>query len=200
MTEDTRLWEEARHGDASAFAALYDRHSDRVHGQALRLARTQHDAEDITAMVFLESWRKRATVRLVDGSILDWLLVTTNHVAQNAARSSRRHRIALAKIPAQPSEDDHSDRVLDELDASGRAGAVRKAFLALAKIDRDVLTLCVINDFPLAQAAETLDVPVGTVKSRLSRAKQRLAAATGPFDGHDTRPTDESATAMGSHS
>jgi RNA polymerase sigma factor (sigma-70 family) len=182
MTTESRLWEEARLGDGGSFGALYDKHRDRVFRQALRSTESRHDAEDITAMVFLEAWRKRDTVRLVDGSIVAWLLVTTNYVASNASRTARRHRIALAKLPAQPDVEDHSDAVLDDIEAEVREATMRAAFVTLPKMDRNVLTLCIINGFPLAQAAEILDVPLGTVKSRLSRAKQRLAALTGSFD------------------
>lgn len=185
MTNDLGLWEEASHGDADAFGALYDRHRDRVFSQASRLLRSRTDAEDVTAMVFLEAWRKRAVVRLVDRSILAWLLVTTNYVAANAARSARRHKVALAKIASQYVPDASAPAPDDGLENAERAASVRKAFLALKPMDRNVLTLCVIHEISLGQAAQILDVPLGTVKSRLSRAKSRLAALTGPLDGTD---------------
>lgn len=183
--DDDRLWEDARGGDAPSFGVLYDRHRDRVFRHALRLVRTTHDAEDITALVFLEAWRRRSSVRLVDGSIVGWLLVTTNYVAMNAARSARRHRIAVAKIVAPEPAEDHADRILTDLDGSETRTRVRAAFRKLPAIDRNVLTLCVLGELPLAQAAEVLGVPVGTVKSRLSRAKRRLASLTGSLDGVD---------------
>jgi RNA polymerase sigma factor (sigma-70 family) len=184
-SDEPGLWERARHGDSAAFATLYDRHRDRVFGQALRWTRSGHDAEDILALVFLEAWRRRAAVRVVETTILPWLLVTTNHVAQNADRASRRHRIALAKLPAQEDEADHSTRVLDDLDTDSASARVRAAFARLRPREQDVLTLCVVHEYSLAQAAEALGVPVGTVKSRLSRAKARLAQLTGPQDRED---------------
>jgi RNA polymerase sigma-70 factor (ECF subfamily) len=179
MVDETDVWDRARGGDSRSFATIFDTHYDRVMRHALRLAPTLHDAEDIAALVFLEAWRKRSAVRVVDGSVLPWLLVTANYVSLNAARTSRRHRIALAKLPPQANVDDPSDAVLDGLDASGRDSKLRRAFGRLSKNDRDVLTLCVVSELSLAQAAETLGVPVGTVKSRLSRAKERLATLTG---------------------
>lgn len=185
MTDDTGLWEDARGGDSAAFGALYERHRDRVFRQALRLVWRAHDAEDITALVFLEAWRKRDSVRVVEGSIIGWLLVTANYVGANAARSARRHRVAMAKLPPEEPSRDHADDVLAGVDELSRAALVRKAFARLSAKDQNVLTLCVVNDFSLAQAAETLGVPLGTAKSRLSRAKQRLATLTGRLDLDD---------------
>lgn len=184
-SDEPAIWGRATRGDSAAFAEIYDRHRDRVFGQALRWTRSGHDAEDVLALVFLEAWRRRSSVRIVDGSLLPWLLVTANHVAQNADRAARRHRIAMAKVPAQEDQADHSHRVLDDLDTDSDAARVRAAFARLRPRERDVLTLCVVHDYSLAQAAEALGVPVGTVKSRLSRAKARLASLTGPQDRDD---------------
>ena len=95
---DGELWRRAGAGDGEAFGQVFDRHRDRVFRSAPRLTRHRHDAEDVTALVFLEAWRRRAVVRIVDGSVLPWLLVTTGHVSQNAARARRRHTRALAAL------------------------------------------------------------------------------------------------------
>lgn len=180
--DEPGVWERARDGDGAAFTTIYDRHYDRVFRHAMRLVPTVHDTEDVAALVFLEAWRRRAVVRVVDGSVLPWLLVTTNYVAANARRAARRHRIALAKLPAQESVDDRTDEILDRIDATGRESALKAGFARLSTNDRDVLTLCVVHELPMADAAVVLGVPPGTVKSRLSRAKQRLAAHTsGPL-------------------
>jgi hypothetical protein len=63
-------------GDGAAFASLFSRHRDRVFMHSLRLVRTPFEAEDVTAMVFLEAWRCRSRVRLVNDSMLGWLLIT----------------------------------------------------------------------------------------------------------------------------
>ncbi|RKR74686.1 RNA polymerase sigma factor [Frondihabitans australicus] len=176
--DEIDVWARARDGDPEAFGSLFDRHRDRVFGQALRLVRTPHDAEDVTALVFLEAWRKRGSVRVVDSSILPWLLVTTNYVSRNATRAARRHRAAMASLPQAVPTPDHADVVLDAMDAGSRDAIVRQAFIRLPKPDQDVLTLCVVHEFTLQQAADGLGVPLGTVKSRLSRAKKRLADLT----------------------
>ncbi|ARJ06542.1 siderophore-interacting protein [Cnuibacter physcomitrellae] len=192
ITDEEETWARARDGDSSAFAALFDRHRDRVFGQALRLLRAPHDAEDVTAMVFLEAWRRRASVRVVDGSIVAWLLVTTNFVVRNQARSVRRYREALQRIPvpAASEQPDETADVDERLDNSSRDTQVRAAFARLSPNDQDVITLCLLEELPMEQAAAVLKVPVGTVKSRLSRARQRLGA-------HITELLSATATAKG---
>jgi len=164
-------------GDADAFGALFDLHNERVFRQALRLTASVHDAEDITAMVFLEAWRRRDAMRVVDGSVVGWLLVTTNYVHRNFTRASRRYRQALANLPAPEHAPDHAPWVDDRLDSDSRRSAVRTAMAQLPRRDQDILTLCVLEDLTTAEAAEALGVAPGTVKSRLSRAKARLSAA-----------------------
>jgi len=179
--DEAAAWSAARGGDGPAFASLFDRHRDRVFGHALRLVRERHDAEDVTAVVFLEAWRKRESVRLVDGSIIGWLLVTTNYAARNHTRGQRRYRTALAKIPAPAPQEDHAPAVDESLDGTGRDRAVRDAFANLSKRDQDVITLCVLEELTTAQAADALGVPEGTVKSRLSRARKRLTELASPL-------------------
>jgi RNA polymerase sigma-70 factor (ECF subfamily) len=185
-------WLAASTGDSAAFARVFDTHRDRVFGQALRLIRDPHEAEDVTALVFLEAWRKRASVRVVDGSVIGWLLVTTNHVVHNLARSTRRYRAVLERLPKPTLSGDHadpSDAVGERLDQDARDAQVRAAFARLSEADQNVMTLCVLEELTMEQAARLLGVPAGTVKSRLSRAKVRLAAHTSELLGESTTST-----------
>jgi RNA polymerase sigma factor (sigma-70 family) len=186
MGIESETWARARGGDPEAFGEVFDQHRDRVFGQALRLTRSAHDAEDVTALVFLEAWRRRSDVRVVDGSVIAWLLVTTNFVCNNTARSLRRHRAAMASLPQPEPNPDFSREVDARLDAEPRSRAARAAFAGLSKRDQDVVTLCVIEQLTATQAAVLLGIPAGTVKSRLSRAKQKLADLLSEFAGSET--------------
>lgn len=113
-------------------------------------------------------WRpgETARVRLVDDSVLPWLLVTATNVTNNTNRSARRYRALLARLP--PAE--HVTDPIAHIDGTEASTAL--AGLSLA--DRRVVVLCILEGFSEREAAVALGVPPGTVKSRLSRAKQRL--------------------------
>lgn len=174
-TNEYEVWARAVEGDAGAFGELFDEHRDRVFGHALRALASRHDAEDATAIVFLELWRHRRRVRVVNGSVIGWLLVTTNNVCRNQARSARRYRLALSKLSPERSHPDPTDDLSAELDRARSAPGVREVFAQLSARDQDILTLCVLEELTTAEAALALRIPIGTVKSRLHRAKNRMA-------------------------
>lgn len=172
---DIDLLHRAGAGDGDAFAQLFRRHRDRVFRHTLRLASTPSDAEDLVALTFAESWRKRNRIRAVDSSALPWLLVTASNLARNNARAFRRHQALLSKIPAPEPIADHSTEVLDRIHHDDIAARVRQSFERLNDRDREILSLCVLEELSASQVANFLHVPTGTVKSRLSRARTRLA-------------------------
>lgn len=153
---------------------LFDRHRDRVFRHVLHSAPSVADAEDAVAVTFLEAWRRRAEVRIVGGSVLPWLLVAATHVAQNQARSARRYRAALERLPREEVARDDAEAVLEQWESAGRRRALQEALARLSKRDREVIALCVIEELSMDAAAEALGVPKGTVKSRLSRARARM--------------------------
>ena len=165
---DAQLWAAAVRGDGESFGLVFDRHRDRVLRHSLRLVPGWHDAEEVVAVTFLEAWRKRDGVRFVGDSLLPWLLATATNVSRNVARSARRYRALLGKLPAPV------DRGLD--DTADAMHALRGLSLA----DRQVITLSVLEGFSEAEIAQALGIARGTVKSRLSRAKARLASSLAP--------------------
>ncbi|MFB9747192.1 RNA polymerase sigma factor [Leifsonia shinshuensis] len=172
---DAELRSRVRAGDGAAFGVVYDRHVHRVFGLCRRAADSVDAADDLTALVFLEAWRNRSRVRIVNGSIIGWLLVTAGYVARNHARAERRYRRYLTAVPTAEHVPDPSDEVLHRLDVEARTQRVQRAITRLSARDQEVLTLCVLEELPLADVSGVLRVPLGTVKSRLSRAKARLA-------------------------
>lgn len=176
---DAGLWASAVAGDGEAFGVIYDRHRDRVFGHALRLVASLPDAEDVTAMVFLEAWRRRDSVRMVHGSVVAWLLVTANNIVRNHARSQRRYRHFLARLPPPGVVDDPAEHVVNKDERQTQSRGLSAAFARLSSRDRDVLTLCVLEELTTTQAGTVLGIPEGTVKSRLFRAKRRLAQFLG---------------------
>lgn len=180
---DGELWLRVMEGDGSAFASLFLRHRDRVFVHSLRLVRTPFEAEDVTAVVFLEAWRCRSRIRLVNDSMLGWLLVAATNVARNKLRSTLRYERLLRKLPQCQTVPDHSDSVADTVDQDRRSELLHRAYRSLGRRDQEVIALCVLEDMSTAEASELLGIPSGTVKSRLSRAKQKLAQLMKPPAG-----------------
>jgi RNA polymerase sigma factor (sigma-70 family) len=177
---DAALWNRAQGGDDEAFGALFDRHSRTVYNFCFRRTADWSAAEDLTSVVFLETWRRRRHVRMESGSLLPWLYGVATKVLSNHRRSLRRHRDALARVPALPAAPDDADEVTARLDAERRMRRVLESIKALPRRDREVLTLCVWEGLGYEEVAQSLGIPVGTVRSRLARARARLRDGTGP--------------------
>jgi RNA polymerase sigma-70 factor (ECF subfamily) len=175
----TTLRERVRAGDPAAFAELYDSAARRVYNHAYRLLGDWSAAEDAVSLTFLEAWRCRERIDAAGGTLLPWLLGIATNVVRNTARSRRRHAAALARLPHPLPEPDF----VDELAERERWRAVRAALETLRRPEREVVALCVYAELDYAAAAEALGIPIGTVRSRLSRARARLRQAIDP----DTR-------------
>jgi RNA polymerase sigma factor (sigma-70 family) len=175
---DRELWDRAAAGEADCFGTIFDRHAGRVHAYLRTRVGPDGDAQDLVSVVFLEGWRARRRVRLHEESALPWLLGVAHRVALRRHRSVSRHRAALARLPAAADVRDPADDVAGRLDDLRRLDAVHRAFSRLRAGDQEVLALCAWGGLDYAAAAVAMGVPVGTVRSRLSRARARLAALT----------------------
>lgn len=172
--DDGELLYRLSRGDEPAYRMLHDRHQAPVFRMSLVLMRTSWDAEEVAATAFFELWRKREKVRVVDGSVLPWLLATTSFAAKNSLRSRRRYQRLLSKIPHDSDVPDHADEVARAMDSLKISRGVRDALLQLNTRDASVVVLCVIHELPVSEASVVLGIPEGTVKSRLSRVKTKL--------------------------
>jgi RNA polymerase sigma-70 factor (ECF subfamily) len=172
---DTDLVAELRAGSSDALTALFDRYGDRIHTHCFRQLGSWHEAEDATATVFLEVWRHRARVTEHDGSAVPWLYGVATNVCRNLNRSSRRRSRALGRLPGPEDVPDHAASVTERLDAEERMKHVLAAIEELPPHEREVLALVAWAGLTYGEAAAALAVPVGTVRSRLSRARRRLS-------------------------
>jgi RNA polymerase sigma-70 factor (ECF subfamily) len=192
---DDELWSAAVRGDPDAFGALFLRHRDRVFGHARRIVDIATDAEDVTALVFLEAWRKRSSVRVVDGSLLPWLLVTANYMSLNLVRT-RNRRSNLMKQLRPALAENPEEIVIERLIHDDRQDRFRSALGKLSRKDREIVALRVIEEISVEATAKTLGLSISATKTRLSRARQRLGVllAEEPArigDEHELRPRAE---------
>jgi RNA polymerase sigma factor (sigma-70 family) len=172
-TPDARLWARACAGDHSAFGDLFARHANRIHNYCFRRIGSWSLAEDATSQTFMEAWRKRSSIAVTD-SLLPWLFVAANNVCRNSERASRRAANLLAKTPLTEHVGDHADEVAARIDSERQMQRVLSALRTLKRADQDVVAMCDWEGLSYDEAAAALGVPIGTVRSRLSRARARL--------------------------
>jgi RNA polymerase sigma-70 factor (ECF subfamily) len=168
-----------RAGDKDAFGLLFQEHARAVYNHAFRLTGNWSTAEEVVSLTFLEAWRVRSTIRSEGDSLLPWLLVIAFNVTRNMSRATRRQQAAMNRLPPHPEVPDFADELAGRIDDAIRLEAVRTAFGRLRRGEQDVIALCVWADLNYAEAAEALGVPIGTVRSRLSRARRKLQALAG---------------------
>lgn len=165
-------------GDAGAFSALMQRHQQRVYAVCVRVLGNREDAADAVQDAFLSALRKLDQFR-GDALFTTWL----HRVAVNACydilrKRARQPMLHLADDPDAPSREegipapDHADEVAGTSDAAAALALVPEEF-------RVALVLADVQDMAYEQIAKVLDVPIGTVKSRVHRGRLALARAMG---------------------
>jgi RNA polymerase sigma factor (sigma-70 family) len=175
-TTDRDLWASAVSGDADAFGVLFERHSRAVYNFAFRFTANWAAAEDMASQVFLTAWRRRADVIFTteSGSVLPWLLGVATNLLRNQHRGMRRADAAVARLDASEAQPDFSDEVLGRMADEAQMAEVQAVIERLREREQDVLALCAWAGLDYEEAALALDVPVGTLRSRLSRARSHL--------------------------
>ena len=165
--------------DPGRFSGLYERHLVPIAAYLARRVGPEL-AEDLAAEVFVGAFRARARYRPDHDSALPWLFgIAGNLIADN--RRAERRRLALLVRLATEREALDADRSRGDLAQDHLEGAVSAELVRqlrrLAAADRDALLLTVWGELSYEEAAVALGVPVGTVRSRIFRARRRLAAA-----------------------
>ncbi|MEU4231840.1 RNA polymerase sigma factor [Nonomuraea sp. NPDC026600] len=163
--------------DQRAFEELFDQYAKSVYNHAYRLTGDWSVAEDVVSLTFLEAWRLRERLAPDGGSLRPWLLVVATNVARNLRRARRRHQDAMARMPRDDAVPDFAEELVGQIADKERLAEVRTAIGRLRRHERDVLLLCAGAGLDYAEAAEALGIPIGTVRSRLSRARKKLELA-----------------------
>ena len=153
--------------EPDAFGEVFDRHVRVVHAYLARRLGDDH-ADDATAETFRIAFERRAAFDGARGEVRPWLLGIATNLVRRHARDEERRLRALGRIAPDGTAPEPA------LPASPAVGA---ALAALEPGDRDVVLLVAWEDLSYEQVATVLDVPIGTVRSRLHRARQQLRAA-----------------------
>lgn len=173
-SSDSDLWQQATERDGAAFGLLFRRHGRTVYNHCFRRTASWAEAEDLTSTVFLEAWRRRRDVRFYSESVLPWLLAVANNMMRNAGRAKRRHQRFLTKLPEPPEVTDFVDDLAHRVDDERAMAGILAAISHLRIEEQEAIALCDWAGLSYDAAANALGVPVGTIRSRLSRAHHRL--------------------------
>jgi RNA polymerase sigma-70 factor, ECF subfamily len=163
---------------SECFAGLYDRHAVAVHRfAAARLG--DEGADDVVAETFLNAFRTRARYDLTRTDARPWLMgIAIREISRRRKQERSRYRL-LANTPGELPVDGPADLVAASVTAHAVRGVLAEALSRLKAADRDVLLLVAWADLSYQEVAEALDIPIGTVRSRLNRARRIVRAALG---------------------
>lgn len=179
------LVERARAGDLSAFELLVERYRQRVWRLAYNVLRDSEEAWDVAQEAFIRAWQALGSFR-GQSAFYTWLFRITMNLATDRARqrTSRGRALGAERVP----EEDW-DRVMVDTEATPDDMAVRgeereriqAALATLPEHHRTIIMLSDLEELSYREIAEVLDIPMGTVMSRLHNARKRLREALGPL-------------------
>jgi len=169
------LLDRVRHGDSSAFADLYDATSGILYGLALRILRSESDAEEAVLDAYTRAWRLAPEYNPHRGSVLAWLTMMTRSLAIDRLRANTSRGAAVTSslelhlAPADPAADPESAAATTQV-----ASRVRGVLDSIPDEQRAVLTLAYFDGLSQSEIAAHLDIPLGTVKTRARLGMARM--------------------------
>jgi RNA polymerase sigma-70 factor, ECF subfamily len=173
---DHDLLQRIASGDESAFLAFYRRHQGPVYRFAIQMSGKTEIAEEVTQDVFMVVMSSAKQYDATRGSVPAYLYGIARNFVMRCLERERQY-IALLDDPGR----DHAEQpaggqnVLDHLTRNERVESLRKAVLALPPAYREVVVVCDLEEMDYADAAQALGCAVGTIRSRLHRARALLA-------------------------
>lgn len=167
--------------DPACFGVLFDRHATVLFRYLVRRVGVD-DAESLLGDVFRVAFEKRATYDCTRENARPWLYgIATNLLAQHRRREVRRIRATARLLARAETSRDPADDVVAHIDADALWPRVADAIAGLPDGERDALTLYVWEGLGYDEIADALGIPVGTVRSRLNRARLTLRELQGPI-------------------
>jgi RNA polymerase sigma-70 factor (ECF subfamily) len=163
-------------GDERAYEAMYDQTASWVLGAALRVLRDPAQAEEVMQEVLLEVWRTASRFDRSQGSGISWLMTIAHRRAVDRVRSERSH--ASRELRAATATIDYDD-VIEAVQASLDRERVQRCLGSLTELQRECVGLAYYSGYTYREVAELLDVPAGTVKTRMRDGLIRLRDCLG---------------------
>lgn len=165
-------------GDQESFAELYDLTRRRVYGTVLRVLRSPEQADEVTQEVYVEVWKQAPRYAVEKGSVLSWMSVMAHRRAVDRVRSvssevARDERYAFGTVERE------GDDVWDSVAQNYEVERVRGAIATLTPIQRQAVQLAYYKGLTQSEISTSLNLPLGTVKTRIRDGLRRLADALG---------------------
>ena len=164
----------ARGGDREAFGALVEQYRDNVYRLAYRMCGNAYDADEAAQEAFVAAWRALPNFR-GDAKFSTWLYRLTTNAAIDVMRREKRHQTVGDGEMVDLADD--ADSPQERVERTEQQEAVQKALATLSEEYREVLLLRYMEELDYAEIADVLQLPSGTVKSRINRAKAALKTA-----------------------
>jgi RNA polymerase sigma-70 factor (ECF subfamily) len=178
LHDDRRLVRRIQQGDRRAFEEFVDSYGSRIHALVRRNVENASDGEDVTQEIFVDLYRSIGSFR-GEAALGTWVYrVAMNHCLKH------RQRTRPACLPYDEALDAEEDWRADPMRSAARqelSDQVRVALDGLSALHRDVVILHELHGLTYQEVADVLEVPVGTVKSRLSNAFRRLRESLGGY-------------------
>jgi RNA polymerase sigma-70 factor (ECF subfamily) len=165
-------------GDEAAFSALYDELAPRVLGLVRRLLVDHAQSEEVTQEIFLEIWQNAPRYEPSKGGATTWIFMMAHRRAVDRIRSSQSARDRDVRIGIRDYENDY-DNIADTVETTVENERVKKAMSQLTEFQRQAITLAYYGGYSHSEVAEKLQIPLGTVKTRLRDGMIRLRDALG---------------------
>ncbi len=169
--DDTALTQAAKSGDLDAFESLVRAHTPAVYAHAIRFFGDAQAAEDVVQEVWIKVYRSLDTFD-ERAHFSTWLYRVVRNTCLDEVRQGKRRPIPVESLTPPPA-------LTDVADAAALSASLEYAMLQLPQEDRDALSAVSVFGLSYAQAADSLGVPVGTIKSRVFRARRLLSRALG---------------------
>jgi len=164
--------------NSECFAVIFDRHARAIYRYLSR--RVGPAADDLLGETFLAAFRSRATYIPDRALVRPWLFGIATNVLRHHARVEERRYRALSRLTPEAPEVLMADNAVIRVDAQALRGELSRVLASLAAGDRDVLLLAAWADLSYGEIATVLEIPVGTVRSRLNRARRITRSSLGP--------------------
>jgi RNA polymerase sigma factor (sigma-70 family) len=178
--DDAALIEQSWH-EPEAFAELYDRHVRQIHRYVTRRL-GDGAADDVVGETFLAAFRRRRRYDLGRADARPWLYGIAANLIGKHRRAEIRMLRALARTGADPVAESYADGADARVSAAAAKRDLAAGLASLAAGDREVLLLIAWADLTYDEVAVALGIPVGTVRSRLHRARRKVRDAFGGLD------------------